>query len=142
MKQLSLGRDIAAPASIAWSLLTDIGRWPQWGPSIRSARIDDESLRLGTLGTVTTVVGISLPFEVTSFVPDVSWGWKVGGIRATDHIVEALAEDRCRVTITVPFVAAPYLGICAIALRRIEQLAMDEVRGLASTTRPNGRPLN
>ncbi|MFN3216539.1 MAG: hypothetical protein ACE367_08600 [Acidimicrobiales bacterium] len=48
--------------------------------------------------------------------------WKVAGVPATSHAVEALGDDRCRAGFGVPVAAAPYLAVCALALRRIERI--------------------
>lgn len=120
----SISRRIAAPPDVAWRLLTDLDTWPDWGPSIVGASIDEGpgELRLGARGTVRTVVGVPLPFEVTEFVEGERWAWTVAGVPATGHHVEPTA-DGCVVTFTVPWWAPGYLLICAIALRRIEGLA-------------------
>ena len=123
MRRFHISRTIDAPPAAVWDLLVDLQRWPQWGPSVRSATIDDDHLRLGSLGSVVTVAGVSLPFEVTHFVPGRSWSWKVAGIPATDHAVEPLGDDRCRLTFGVPAVAAGYLVVCRVALRRLDEMA-------------------
>lgn len=125
---ISISRSIAAPPDVVWRLLTDLEAWPQWGPSVAGASIDTRSndtgeLRLGTRGTVRTAVGVALPFEVTAFDDGRRWAWKVAGVTATDHRVEA-TPDGCTVTFGVPWWAPGYLAVCAIALRRIERLAL------------------
>jgi uncharacterized protein YndB with AHSA1/START domain len=119
----TVSRGIAAPPDVAWRLLTDLDTWPQWGPSVASASIDTDELRLGSRGTVATMAGVSLPFEVTRFEDGRRWSWKVAGVSATDHRVVA-TEEGCEVTFGVPWWAPGYLAVCAIALRRIEKLAL------------------
>ncbi len=119
----SISRSIAAPPDVAWRLLTDLDAWPQWGPSVSGASLDTDELRLGSRGAVHTRAGVSLPFEVTVFEDGRRWAWKVAGVTATDHWVEATPEG-CRVTFGVPWWAPGYLAVCAIALRRIERLAL------------------
>lgn len=126
MSKLWTRRTIDAPGDVLWTLLTDPDHWPAWGPSVRSAEIDGPRLEAGTTGTVTTAIGIDLPFEITSFEPGVQWSWKVAGVPATDHRVEALAPARCRVGFGVPAWAAPYLAVCRLALRRLDALATTE----------------
>ena len=129
----SISRRIAAEPDVVWRLLTDLEAWPDWGPSISGASIDDESdgggrLRLGSRGSVRTAVGVSLPFEVTELVEGRSWAWAVAGVPATGHRVES-ADDGCVATFTVPWWAPGYLAVCAIALRRIDRLATDSSGG-------------
>lgn len=118
-------RDIDAPAELLWALLVEIHRWPQWGPSVRAVELDSPRLHLGSAGSVRTVGGLTLPFEITDLVEGRCWAWRVGGITATDHRVESRAIG-CRVSFGVPWWATPYLGVCAVALRRLERLATEE----------------
>ena len=115
--------DVAAPAEVAWALLTDLARWPEWGPSVRSARLDRGPFGPGARGRVETAVGMELPFEVTGFEAGRSWSWSVAGVAATGHRVEPLGDDACRVGFGVPAIAFPYLAVCRIALARIAEIA-------------------
>lgn len=123
MKKLWVSRDIDAPQAVVWELLTDPKYWPEWGPSVRRAEVDDDRLRKGARGKVTTVLGLDVPFEITEFDEGVRWTWKVAGVSATDHTVESLEPARCRVAFGVPWPAAPYLAVCRLALERIECMA-------------------
>ena len=114
---------MAADAGAVWRILTDLDRWPEWGPSVRSARTDDGGpLAAGSRGTVTTVGGVGLRFRIDELTPGRSWSWSVAGVHATDHRVVPTGSG-CRVLLSVPLLAAPYLAVCRIALRRIEHLA-------------------
>lgn len=123
---LTADRMIQAPASAVWDVLVDVDTWPLWGPSLTGARLDarEEGLRLGSTGHVQTLLGVSLPFVITEFDPGRYWAWSVAGIPATKHRVSRV-DDRTRVSILVPWWAAPYSGICVIAMRRIERLVVE-----------------
>lgn len=113
-----------APAAVAWELLVDPARWPAWGPSVRGAVVDgDGVLRAGATGTLRTVLGLTLPFEVTVVEPGRRWAWTVAGVGATDHRVDPLGPGRCRVAFGVPWPAAAYLAVCRVAIGRIRELA-------------------
>jgi len=120
-------REIAAPAEAVWRLLTDLDVWPQWGPSVRRARLLDDTFESGATGTVTTVAGVDLRFVLTDVEHGERWSWKVAGIPATDHTVEALTPDSCRAGFGVPLPAVPYLLVCRRALARLDELATAEV---------------
>ena len=75
-------RYIAAPAAEVWELLTDVGRWPEWGPSVRGAELASPGFTAGSTGRVKTVAGVSLPFTVTEFRADRFWSWSVAGVSA------------------------------------------------------------
>ena len=120
---LTTQRTIAASPESAWRVLTDLSAWPQWGPTVQRARLDDAGpLRLGSRGKVWTPVGIPLPFEITEFDEGTAWAWKVLGVSATRHVVTALPHG-CRVSFGVPLWAPAYLPVCAVALKRIDELA-------------------
>ena len=118
-------RDIDAPASVLWGLLTDLERWPIWGPTVERAELATDRLGVGATGTVTTVGGLELGFEITAYEPGARWAWRVAGVAATDHVVQPTASDRCRVGFGVGWAAAPYLAVCHVALRRLERLAVE-----------------
>ncbi len=118
---------MSAPATAVWDLLVDTERWAAWGPTITDAVVDHggEGSRIGpgATGQVRTVAGLRLGFRVRDMDPGRRWTWAVAGVPATGHRVEPLGADCCRVTFEVPVWAAPYLAVCAVALRRIERLA-------------------
>lgn len=126
MKKLWIHREIDAPAEALWELLTDLEQWPKWGPSLRRADLRSDRFERGATGTVTTIVGLGLPFEVTDFVDGAQWAWNIAGLPATDHTVASLGADRCRVGFGVPWAAAAYLSVCTVALQRLERLATEE----------------
>lgn len=126
VRSLTVSRLVAAPPDVVWDLLVTVDRWPAWGPSVRAVELGTPRIALGSRGVVTTVVGARLPFEVTVFDGGHRWAWRVANVPATDHRVEAV-DGATRVTFGVPWPAAPYLAVCAAALRRIERLAIGTV---------------
>jgi hypothetical protein len=121
---LTTARSMPASPEAAWRVLTDLDAWPVWGPTVQGAELSEPGpLRLGSRGKVWTPVGVPLPFEVTEFDDGREWAWRVAGVPATRHTVTA-HRDGCRVTFGVPVWAPPYLIVCALALKRIEGLAV------------------
>lgn len=51
----------------------------------------------------------------------------VAGVPATDHTVESLGPDRCRVSFGAPWVAVPYLAVCRLASSRLDGLATGNI---------------
>jgi hypothetical protein len=76
----------------------------------------------GAHGEVTLPGGIRLPFAITTVDAPRQWSWRVGGVVATDHRVVDLGDGTCQVGFGVPLPAAPYLGVCHLALGRIAGL--------------------
>lgn len=124
--QLWTRRTMDATPTAAWALLTDLDRWPDWGPSLTGATLDEPGrFETGATGTVRTAVGIDLPFELTDVVDGRRWSWDVAGASATTHEVEPV-DGGVRVSFGVPVWAPPYLPVCAVALRRIDSLLRAE----------------
>lgn len=111
-----------------WSVITDVRCWPRWGPTVSMARVDgDAGLTSGARGRLTTVAGLSLPFEITEFVPRRSWAWKVAGVSATRHEVAGVPGG-CVLSFGAPVWATGYLPVLAVALPRIERIALERAR--------------
>lgn len=123
MRRLSRGLDVAAPAAVVWRLIAEFRHWPTWGPTVRAVKADADMVATGVRGRVQTPLGIWLPFEITDVVDGHSWDWRVGGVPATGHRVTPTGPTTCRVEFTVPWVAAPYLAVVRIGLRRLVRLA-------------------
>lgn len=115
---MDVTRRIEAPAAAVWSQLASTRHWPAWGPTVVAVDPADTTVRPGLRGTVTTPVGIRLPFEVTEVEPGRRWTWRVAGVAATDHLVEP-DGDGCLATFRVPVWAPYYAPVCRVALRRI-----------------------
>ena len=122
---LDVGAVIPAEPAAAWELLTDTRTWASWGPMISDVSLDDPAgdpaISPGATGTVRTVVGPTLAFRVEEFEPERRWTWRVAGVPATGHRVEAHPEG-CRVVFEVPMLAAPYAAVCRLALHRIARI--------------------
>jgi hypothetical protein len=104
-----------------WDLFVDTEQWPAWGPSITDVRSPERRITHGTTGAVRTIGGLWVSFEVTDCT-DYRWRWRVAGIPATGHRVDA-RPDGCRAAFEVPLLAAPYLFVCRRALSNIAALA-------------------
>lgn len=126
-----VSRTIDTPAGTVWDIIIDTDCWSSWGPSVRGIdHVSSRRIERGTTGAVRTALGVSLPFEVTTFDDGGRWSWNVGGFPATDHRVDALGADRCEISFGVPsLLLTPYLAVCAGALRRIDELAIERTFG-------------
>lgn len=122
---LPVSRTIAAPPDAVWALLVDVESWPRWEPTVGLAWLDDglSVIRSGSTGKVQAPLGPALPFSITEFVPGRRWAWRVAGVPATSHEVEPVGAGT-RVTFRVPLWAPGYVAVCALALRRLERLAV------------------
>jgi uncharacterized protein YndB with AHSA1/START domain len=118
----TVDRHIDAPADVVWRILTDLDAWPEWGPTVAGAELDDEAFEVRATGRVWTPVGVPLAFTITDVDPGRSWAWRVAGVPATHHGVEPRGAG-CRAWMSAPVWAPAYLPVLAVALRRIERMA-------------------
>ncbi len=123
MRRLHASIDIAAPASDVWPLLTHFEHWPVWGPTVRNVTSEADRVAPGVTGRVRTIVGLWLPFEITSVIDGYSWDWRVARIDATGHRLHRLDASASRVVFSVPWMFAPYLAILRLGLTRLKRLA-------------------
>mgnify|MGYP006271641373 CR=1 FL=1 len=89
---------------------------------MRAVDSPERYIRQGMRGSVTTAVGLQLPFTITAYETLQYWGWRVAGIAATGHRLSALGKDTCYVEFEVPNYWLPYVIPCKIALRRLANL--------------------
>ena len=122
---MRISRIIEAPAETVWRIFTDTTLWPAWGPSVVAVDAPERHIARGMRGTVKTSLGPSVPFEITRCDPPYRWHWKVAGVEATGHHIEAIGPSRCRASFTLPALAAPYALICKRALEKIDALAIE-----------------
>ena len=116
----------AAPAELAWQRYVEPARWPGWSPQIRRVDCADEVLRLGSVGTVHAVLGVSVPFVVTEFDAERRrWAWTATlplGIRLRlRHSVDGSGSGSTtglRVRGPAPIVIG-YLPVARLALIRL-----------------------
>lgn len=116
---LEIARSVPGPCHRVWDLLVDTERWKEWGPSVTAVFCAERRIRYGLTGWVETPFGMRVPFRITDFEEGRFWAWTVGGIPATGHRVEDFGQGRCRLSFSVPTVAAPYVVICWVAMARI-----------------------
>jgi hypothetical protein len=131
-----VSRSVAAPAEVAWRVLTDTERWPEWGPSVAAVECADRFVTAGSRGYVrppgpgsllgrgSGSMGPRIPFRIVD-CENHRWTWRVAGIPATGHRVEEEGET-CRVAIEVPMLAVGYVPVCRRALGEIARIALCE----------------
>ena len=117
-------RRIDAPVDRVWNCLVETALWPRWGPTVRDVEGPDR-IEIGSSGRVTTPFVLSLSFEVTHLVEGRSWSWKVAGVPATGHRVEAGPDDTTVVSFDCPWWTPFYLPVLRRGLARLDDVARD-----------------
>jgi hypothetical protein len=120
---MQVSRVINASQIKVWEILIDTQLWPVWGPSVHKVESPKRYLDIGLRGRVKTAALIWVNFEITAFVTQQYWHWKIAGIPATGHRLYSLDENRSVLVFELPVIAFPYALICKKALQRIDRLA-------------------
>jgi len=121
--RITVSKKIRSSPDRLWRIITDTALWPVWGPSVSSVDCKSKYISHGSSGVVKTVIGLRVPFTITSYCPPTSWSWRVGGIEATGHQIEVMNDGRCNLTFDMPWWAFPYSFICLLALQRIARIS-------------------
>ena len=97
--------EIGRPRSVVWDRLARPASWPSWAKHIKSVEVEPPGLlTASSSGVVRLRNGVRSRFVVSTFVDGERWLWagKFLWLRVEyDHVLEALAPDRTRVTFDV-----------------------------------------
>jgi hypothetical protein len=126
--RIEVSREVEAPASIAWRLLTRTRYWPDWGPPVTGVDPPDAEIDAGMEGRIQRVWSVWVPFRIQTCT-DRRWTWTVIGRTpsAQGHRVESVGEDRSRIVLEVPLWAPWYVPNCWWALSNLERLCEREL---------------
>ena len=83
--------DIAAPPDTVWSVMADAERWHEWTPSVRSIRLLDRPLKVGSRALIRQPKFPPAMWKVVALEPGRSFTWVTGapGLKAFgQHSVE------------------------------------------------------
>ena len=122
LNRVSIGKFYPASPLLVWDLITDTTQWPRWGPTVKRVQVSERFIRNGSSGRVLTAFGMWLPFNIDEYEHACFWSWKVAGIKATGHRIQANETGGCYLWFEVPMTAAPYALVCRMALDRIKNL--------------------
>jgi len=125
---LDFGTHLDATVSRVWRLITDTQTWTHWGPSVCEVDSPERFICAGLTGRIRTPFGLWAPFKIITFEPEHYWDWRVGGVTATGHRVEARGGNQSQLIFTVPVWAAGYGIVCRVALNRIQRLLNDSLQ--------------
>ena len=110
----------ASPAAV-WAATTDVESWPQWTPSVTSARrLDEGPFRLGSQARVKQPKLATMTWTVTELDPERSFTWvaRSPGLEVTGvHAVQPLSNGGARLTLGVS-ASGPLAGVVGLFLDR------------------------
>jgi uncharacterized membrane protein len=125
-------RNVDAPAEIAWQVLTDVERMPEWTASMRRVeRLDAGPLRVGSRARIEQPGLQTMVWTVTRLEPGRSFAWETAapGVRVVGgHAIEPEGNAlRCSNEIRMTGWLAPLLALLAGA--RVRRYAAMELEG-------------
>lgn len=122
-RRLRIVREVPALPEQAWTLMSTVEHWPEWGPLLTDVRYPHDDVRTDTSGEVQLLNLLWIPFRIRR-VEEFFWSWTVSGVTppSDGHRVEPLGESRCRISFELPLWAIPYVPVCYRALRTMEKL--------------------
>lgn len=117
--RVSAAREIRATPDQVFAALCDHESWPEWFSSIQSVeRLGDQREGVGSRRRVTINKRFVVDEEFIVWEPGKAWGFTVyeastGAFRTLNELVQiqAIADDRTRVTYTMGFDPSPIVGV-------------------------------
>jgi uncharacterized membrane protein len=102
--------EVAAPADVVWTVMSDVERWHEWTPSVRGVRLlEPAPLRIGSRAMIRQPKFPPAMWQVVKLDPGSSFVWKSGlpGMWVyAYHSVEPIASSataRTRATLRLHF---------------------------------------
>lgn len=97
--------EIAAPPETVWSVMADAERWHEWTPSVRSIRVLDKPLRVGSRALIRQPKFPPAMWKITALDPGRSFTWVTGapGMSVYAHHSIAAVDGGARATLTLRY---------------------------------------
>ena len=113
--ELTTSIDVTAPPAAVWDVMSDIERWHEWTPSVRSIRrLDSGPLRIGSRAIVRQPKFPPALWTVTHLEPGKSFTWKSGmpGLRvhATHSVLDTGGGARATLSLRFAGALGPLFG--------------------------------
>lgn len=122
----------ATPATV-WRVLSDVERWPEWTPSMRSIELLDGTLAVGSRVRIRQPRFPAVTWEVTALEPARGFTWRSrspGSDAVADHTIADDGDGSS--TVTLRITQTGVLGtVVGVVTRRLTKRYVDlEARGL------------
>ena len=124
--QHTLSQAGEASAALAWHRYADLDEWSRWAPFIAAVEASGRALTVGLTGTVVSVGGLRVGFEVLALDAAAgTWRWRarLGPLALVlDHEITDRATGGCVALLTLSGsapVVLTYLAPAQLALRAL-----------------------
>lgn len=98
---------VTAPVDLAWSVIADVMKWPEWLPTVSALdALDSPTLAIGARFRIVQPKLRPAIWRVTEVVPQERFSWEStnSGVSArASHAVAALEGGSCRLTLEMVF---------------------------------------
>jgi len=104
MRKFSITTDIAAPAERVWQVMSDVERWHEWTPSVRSIeRLDSGPFAIGSRVVIRQPKFPPAWWKLTAIEPGRSFTWvsAAPGFRVVGHHCVEPTPDGSRATLSL-----------------------------------------
>jgi uncharacterized membrane protein len=135
--------DIDAPPERVWTIVRDVGRWPEWTASMTSVeRLETGPLAVGSRARVRQPKLLPAVFAVTELRPDAGFAWvtRSAGVEATGGHWIVPAGAGSRVTLSVEFKGGLAWLVARVAGRLTRRYLELEAAGLKRVSEAGERP--
>jgi hypothetical protein len=119
LRAVTVVEHISAPAAVVWARLSDVMTWSAWTPTITHVvALGKRALLVGSRFRIEQPNRRPATWTVTHIDPGRAFTWKTSmpGVKLwANHIVDALADDECRITLELRFdgLLAPLVALGA-----------------------------
>jgi uncharacterized membrane protein len=133
---------IEAPIDLAWSVLVDVERMPEWTSSMRSVRLLDGELRRGSRVHIKQPWLRAAIWTVDLFDPPIHFSWR-SRTGTIETVASHLLEDRDHATVATFAIQheGPGAGVIALLTGPLTRRYVDrELSGLKTRTEQLANP--
>lgn len=125
--------EVAAPPEVVWGILSDVERWPEWTPTMKSVRlIEGDSIAVGTAARIQQPAQPAATWRVTQVDAGRSFTWGTRNLGMTmvgTHVIEPIAIGS-RVTLGIDISGLSAAILMPLIQGQIRKAVAIEAQGL------------
>jgi hypothetical protein len=136
----------AARPEVAWSLLAQPDRWPDWAPHLRGAwGLGEPEVRAGARGAARLLGVLPIPARVSDKHPGRAWTWRVGPVEIAHGVEPRGGGAEVIVELSAPaplesLLRITYGPLVTLLVANLARVAERERQPQSSDPSPAGAP--